>query len=40
MMAAARIPFTGHHMPFHSVGFVEKTETGYRYIPASYKLDL
>jgi glyoxylase-like metal-dependent hydrolase (beta-lactamase superfamily II) len=40
MIAAERIPFTGYHMPFPSVGFVEKTETGYRYIPASYQLDL
>ena len=40
MIAAEKIPFTGYHMPFPSVGFVEKTETGYRYIPASYQLDL
>lgn len=40
LIAAERIPFTGYHMPFPSVGFVQKTDTGYRYIPASYQLDL
>ncbi len=40
MIAADRIPFIGYHMPFPSVGFVEKMDTGYRFIPETYQLDL
>ena len=40
MIAAERIPFTGYHMPFPAVGYVEKTDLGYRYVPASYQLSL
>jgi glyoxylase-like metal-dependent hydrolase (beta-lactamase superfamily II) len=40
LIAAEKIPFTGYHMPFPSVGFVQVSDPGYRYIPASYQLDL
>ena len=40
MIATDRIPFTGYHMPFPAVGFVEKAGEGYRYVPASYQLML
>jgi glyoxylase-like metal-dependent hydrolase (beta-lactamase superfamily II) len=40
MLAADRIPFTSYHMPFPSVGFVEKGGEGYRFVPASYQLTL
>jgi glyoxylase-like metal-dependent hydrolase (beta-lactamase superfamily II) len=40
MIAAERLPFIGYHMPFPSVGFVEKMDVGYRYVPMSYQLDL
>jgi glyoxylase-like metal-dependent hydrolase (beta-lactamase superfamily II) len=40
MIAADRIPFIGYHMPFPSVGYVEKMDVGYRYIPETYQLDL
>lgn len=40
MIAADRIPFTGYHMPFPSVGYVEAIDSGFRYVPASYQLDL
>jgi glyoxylase-like metal-dependent hydrolase (beta-lactamase superfamily II) len=40
MVAAERTPFTGYHMPFPAVGYVEKTDLGYRYVPASYQLSL
>ena len=40
MIAADRIPFTGYHMPFPAVGYVEVIESGFRYVPASYQLDL
>ena len=40
MIAAERIPFTGYHMPFPAVGYVEQTDLGYRYVPAAYQLSL
>ena len=41
MLAADRIPFTSYHMPFPSVGFVEKSaDGGYRFVPATYQLML
>jgi glyoxylase-like metal-dependent hydrolase (beta-lactamase superfamily II) len=40
MIAAERIPFTGYHMPFPAVGYVERQDLGYRYVPASYQLSL
>lgn len=40
MVAADKIPATGYHMPFPAVGFVEKKDAGYRWVPASYQLDL
>ncbi len=30
----------GHHMPFPGVGFVERTEGSYRWVPAAYQLRL
>lgn len=39
-IATDRLPFIGYHFPFPSIGFVEKAETGYRYVPASYQFDL
>jgi glyoxylase-like metal-dependent hydrolase (beta-lactamase superfamily II) len=40
MVATDRIPAAGYHMPFPSVGFVEKVGTSYRWVPASYQLDV
>jgi glyoxylase-like metal-dependent hydrolase (beta-lactamase superfamily II) len=40
MIANDRIPFIGYHMPFPSVGFVEKLDLGYRYVPATYQFDI
>jgi glyoxylase-like metal-dependent hydrolase (beta-lactamase superfamily II) len=40
MIAADRIPFTGYHMPSPAVGYVEEKDGGFRYVPASYQLDL
>ncbi|RME97897.1 MAG: MBL fold metallo-hydrolase, partial [Alphaproteobacteria bacterium] len=40
MIAADKVAATGYHMPFPAVGFVEKEGSGYRWIPASYQLDL
>jgi glyoxylase-like metal-dependent hydrolase (beta-lactamase superfamily II) len=38
MIAADRIPFIGYHFP--STGFVEAQGDGFRFVPASYQLDL
>lgn len=40
MIAADRVPFVGYHMPFPAVGYVEKFEQGYRFIPETYQLEL
>jgi glyoxylase-like metal-dependent hydrolase (beta-lactamase superfamily II) len=40
MIATDRLPFIGYHMPFPAVGFVEKLETGYRFVPETYQFDL
>lgn len=40
MIAADKIPSAGYHMPFPAVGYVEKKDSGYRWLPASYQLDL
>jgi len=40
MIATDKLPFIGYHMPFPSVGFVEKQEGGYRYIPLTYQFDV
>ncbi len=40
MLATDRIPAAGYHMPFPAVGYVEKMGAGYRWVPASYQLDL
>jgi glyoxylase-like metal-dependent hydrolase (beta-lactamase superfamily II) len=40
LIATERIPFSGYHMPFPAVGYVEKQEQGYRYVPVAYQLAL
>ncbi len=40
MLAAERVPFLGYHMPFPAVGFVEKYQDGYRFVPKTYQFDL
>lgn len=40
MIATDRLPFIGYHMPFPSVGFVEKQEGGYRFVPVTYQFDV
>lgn len=40
MVAADRIGFTGYHMPFPAVGFVEAAGDGFRYVPSSYQMIL
>lgn len=40
MLANDKIPFVGYHMPFPAVGYVETNGSGFRYVPASYQLQL
>lgn len=40
MIAADRVAFLGYHMPFPSVGYVEKLDAGYRYVPKTYQFDI
>jgi glyoxylase-like metal-dependent hydrolase (beta-lactamase superfamily II) len=40
MVATDKIAVAGFHMPFPSVGFVEKSGTSYRWVPASYHFNL
>jgi glyoxylase-like metal-dependent hydrolase (beta-lactamase superfamily II) len=40
MIADERIPFTGYHMPFPAVGFVEVAGDGFRYVPMTYQMML
>jgi glyoxylase-like metal-dependent hydrolase (beta-lactamase superfamily II) len=40
MAARDRIPVVGYHTSFPSVGFVERKDTGYRWLPVSYQLSL
>jgi glyoxylase-like metal-dependent hydrolase (beta-lactamase superfamily II) len=40
MVSADKTPVVGYHMPFPSVGWVEKSGTGYRWVPAAYQFNL
>lgn len=41
MLAADKIPFSGYHMPFPAIGYVEKSSSGaYSWVPHSYQLTL
>ena len=40
MVSNDKTPVVGYHMPFPSVGFVEKSGTSYRWVPASYQFNL
>ncbi len=38
MMATEKLPFVGYHMPFPALGYVDRRDGGYHYVPASYQL--
>ena len=40
MIAADQIPFTGYHLPFPALGYLEAAGDGFAYTPASYQLNL
>lgn len=40
MVATEQIPAIGYHMPFPAVGYVEKAEGSYRWVAATYQMNL
>ena len=40
MLAADKLPFIGYHMPWPALGYVEATDGGFQYAPASYQMML
>ncbi|MCB2009923.1 MAG: MBL fold metallo-hydrolase, partial [Geminicoccaceae bacterium] len=40
MAATDRIPVTGYHMPFPAVGYIDKMAEDYRWVQASYQMNL
>lgn len=40
MLAADKVAFVGYHMPWPGVGYVDKKDSGYSYVPHSYQLML
>ena len=40
LAAAERMPVTGYHMPFPALGYIDRSEGGYRWVPATYQLSL
>ena len=40
MAATDRLPIIGYHMPFPSLGFVERAGNAYRWLPHSYQLNV
>jgi hypothetical protein len=40
MTAAEKMMVTGFHMPFPSLGWVEKAGNAYRWVPATYQMNL
>ena len=40
MVATDGVLVSGYHMPFPSVGYVERSDGSYRWVPASYQMDV
>lgn len=40
MLATDRLIFAGFHFPFPGIGWIDRTSTGYRWVPHSYQLNL
>lgn len=40
MLAADKVAFAGYHMPFPAIGYVDKSDGGYRWIGHTYQLHL
>ena len=40
MLATDRLPFVSFHMPFPGIGYIERSQGGYRWVAHSYQLNL
>ncbi|MEM7545123.1 MAG: MBL fold metallo-hydrolase [Pseudomonadota bacterium] len=40
MIAADKIPFTGYHMPFPALGYLEAKGDGFHYVPETYQFEV
>lgn len=40
MISTDKLAFTGYHMPWPGLGYVEKKDSAFRYVPSSYQLML
>lgn len=40
MLATDRLFFVGFHFPFPGIGWIERSQGGYRWVPVSYQLNL
>jgi glyoxylase-like metal-dependent hydrolase (beta-lactamase superfamily II) len=40
MLATDQLPFVSFHFPFPGIGYVERAQGGYRWVPHSYQLNL
>jgi glyoxylase-like metal-dependent hydrolase (beta-lactamase superfamily II) len=40
MLAADKLPFVSFHFPFPGIGYMERAQGGYRWVPHSYQLNL
>lgn len=40
IIATDRLPFFGYHMPHPSVGFLDRRDSGYYFVPESYQFDI
>ncbi|WP_246777171.1 MBL fold metallo-hydrolase [Microvirga sp. VF16] len=40
MIATDHLPFMGYHMPHPSIGYLDRSGSGYHYAPATYQFDI
>jgi glyoxylase-like metal-dependent hydrolase (beta-lactamase superfamily II) len=40
MLATDKLPFVSFHFPFPGIGYIDKSQGGYRWVPHSYQLNL
>ncbi len=40
MAALKNAPVIAFHMPFPSVGYIEKTSSGFKWLPATYQMNI
>ena len=40
MAASSKAPIIAFHMPFPSVGYIEKTNSNFRWVPSTYQMNI